>query len=867
MSTATKNVYRERVDFAKIKTSIPIPNLIEIQKNSYERFLQMRVLAQDREDAGLQSVFKSIFPITDLRENCSLEFVDYSIGNWECKCGRLVGLDKLGRPCTFCAATIINDPRGDREIHCPKCGHFNENHPVTCETCDEAVGLKLKYDVDECQERGMTFAVPLKVTIRLVVWDKDAETGAKTIRDIKEQEVYYGDIPLMTENGTFIINGTERVIVSQLHRSPGVFFSQPEKGLFAAQIIPYRGSWVEFEFDAKNLLHVRIDRKRKFLASVFLRALGMKSDAEILKRFYKADRILAREGRLFWKTSPNLVGLKLSKAVFGPKDASGKRDEIVHAGKKITATHLAEIQRLDVQEIEVTEADFEGAYTVADIVDPRTGEVVLEGNEPLSPRVLSVVLAEGSQIDAFEVFFPERDDIQAMLSMTVKKDTIKSPEEALVEIYRRMRPGDPPTLDSSRNLFEGMFLNAQKYDFSRVGRLKLNTKLGLGTPLTEKIIHLEDIVAVIGFLLKLRRNPQDVDDIDHLGNRRVRSVGELLENQFRIGLVRMERAIKEKMSVYQEMATAMPHDLINAKPVMASIREFFGSSQLSQFMDQTNPLSEITHKRRLSALGPGGLSRERAGFEVRDVHPTHYGRICPIETPEGPNIGLISSLSCFARINEFGFIESPYRKVKDGRVLDYVQVMESGRQRLQGGRHRRARRDGARERGARAPARRSRPRSSPTASTSPPGRRTSTRSRRPTRGSTRRRQPHGRARRGAQDRRLDPRQARGDRLRRRLAQAARLRRRLAHPLPRARRREPRPDGLEHAAPGGAAPPLGGPPGRDRHGARHGQGLRRRRGVPPGRARWTPWTRAASSCASRPRTALTRARRSAPTSTT
>jgi DNA-directed RNA polymerase subunit beta len=677
MPTAIKNVSRERIDFAKIKTSIPIPNLIEIQKNSYERFLQMRVLPQDREDAGLQSVFKSIFPITDLRENCSLEFVDYSIGNWECKCGRLVGLDKLGKPCATCAATIISDPRGDREVHCPKCGHLNENRPVTCETCDEPVGLKLKYDVDECQERGMTFAVPLKVTIRLVVWDKDAETGAKTIRDIKEQEVYYGDIPLMTENGTFIINGTERVIVSQLHRSPGVFFSQPEKGLFAAQIIPYRGSWVEFEFDAKNLLHVRIDRKRKFLASVFLRALGIKSDAEILKRFYRADRILAREGRLHWRTSPNLVGLKLTKAVHGPRDASGHRAEIVHAGKKITAAHLAEMQRLDVQEVEITEADLEGAFAVADIVDPRTGEVVLEGNEPLSPRVLSVVLAEGSQIDSFEVVFPERDEIGPMLSMTVKKDTIKSPEEALIEIYRRMRPGDPPTLESSRNLFEGMFLNPQKYDFSRVGRLKLNTKLGLSTPLTEKIIHLEDIVAVIGFLLKLRRNPQDVDDIDHLGNRRVRSVGELLENQFRIGLVRMERAIKEKMSVYQEMATAMPHDLINAKPVMASIREFFGSSQLSQFMDQTNPLSEITHKRRLSALGPGGLSRERAGFEVRDVHPTHYGRICPIETPEGPNIGLISSLSCFARINEFGFIESPYRKVKDGRVLDYVQVTES----------------------------------------------------------------------------------------------------------------------------------------------------------------------------------------------
>ncbi len=678
MYTAPKNVYRDRVDFAKINTSIPIPNLIEIQKNSYERFLQMRVLPAEREDAGLQSVFKSVFPITDLRENCSLEFVEYSIGNWECKCGRMVGLDKLGRPCSFCGATLITDPRGDREIHCAKCGHLNENRPVTCDTCDEPVGLKLKYDVDECQERGMTFAVPLKVTIRLVVWDKDPETGAKTIRDIKEQEVYFGDIPLMTENGTFIINGTERVIVSQLHRSPGVFFSQPEKGLFAAQIIPYRGSWVEFEYDSKNLLHVRIDRKRKFLASVFLRAMGIRTDAELIKSFYKVDKIQLREGKLHWKVSENLQGLKLSKSIYGPKDGKGNREEILHAGKKITPAVMQQIQKLELEEIEITEADLEGACTVTDIVDPRTGEVILEANEPLSPRVLSVMLDPEAQVGSFEVFFPERDEIGLMLSATVKKDSIKTPEEALIEIYRRMRPGDPPTLESSRNLFEGMFLNPQKYDFSRVGRLKLNTKLGLSSPLSEKILQLEDIKAVIAFLLKLRRSAQDVDDIDHLGNRRVRSVGELLENQFRIGLVRMERAIKEKMSVYQEMATAMPHDLINAKPVMASIREFFGSSQLSQFMDQTNPLSEITHKRRLSALGPGGLSRERAGFEVRDVHTTHYGRICPIETPEGPNIGLISSLSCFARINEFGFIESPYRKVKDGKVLDYYQVLDAG---------------------------------------------------------------------------------------------------------------------------------------------------------------------------------------------
>ncbi len=688
MYTAPKNIYRDRVNFAKINTSIPIPNLIEIQKNSYERFLQMRVLAQDREDAGLQSVFKSVFPITDLRENCSLEFVEYSIGNWECKCGRLVGLDKLARPCTFCAATIITDPRGDREIHCGKCGHLNENRPVTCETCDEAVGLKLKYDVDECQERGMTFAVPLKVTIRLVVWDRDPDTQARTIRDIKEQEVYFGDIPLMTENGTFIINGTERVIVSQLHRSPGVFFSQPEKGLFAAQIIPYRGSWVEFEFDSKNLLHVRIDRKRKFLATVFLRAMGsfdagpsgvsFKSDAEILRNFYKCDKLSVREGRFYLKVSESLVGQKLSRTIHGPKDAQGKREDLVHAGKKITKGHLEQMHKLEVAEVEITEGDLETAYSVADIVDPRTGEVILEGNEPLTTRVLSVILDPESQISSFEVFNPDRDDIGTILSATVKKDTVKTAEESLVEIYRRMRPGDPPTLDSSKNLFEGMFMNPQKYDFSRVGRLKLNTKLGLSTSLNEKTLHLQDINSVIDYLLKVKRNLQGIDDIDHLGNRRVRSVGELLENQFRIGLVRMERAIKEKMSVYQEMATAMPHDLINAKPVMASIREFFGSSQLSQFMDQTNPLSEITHKRRLSALGPGGLSRERAGFEVRDVHPTHYGRICPIETPEGPNIGLISSLSCFARINEFGFIESPYRKIKDASVLDYYQVLDSG---------------------------------------------------------------------------------------------------------------------------------------------------------------------------------------------
>ena len=671
MYSLPKNVYRERIDFSKIKTTVPIPNLIEIQKKSYERFLQMNRLPSEREDAGLQSVFKSVFPISDFRENSSLEFIEYSIGNWECKCSKLQGLQHLRKPCSSCGTTLVADPYGDREVLCPTCGKGNHARGDVCDICGNTVALKLKYDVDECQERGMTFAVPLKVTIRLVVWNKDPETGVKTIRDIKEQEVYFGDIPLMTENGTFIINGTERVIVSQLHRSPGAFFHSEDKTLYVAQIIPYRGSWVEFEYDSKNLLYVRIDRKRKFLASVFLRALGLRGADEILRSFYTVEKLHLKKGTIYWAVSDSLVGLRAAKDIVVPGE-----NFTVQQGKKITKNAIEALKKANVEAVEISDAELEGAYAATDVVDPSTGEVILEANEELTPRVIS--MAQEMKVDRIDIFFSEKDEVGSIISQTLKKDPIHTHEEALIEIYRRLRPGDPPTLDSSRSLFENMFFNPQKYDFSRVGRLKLNTKLALNTPLDEKILHPQDFYDVIKYLLKLRKNPANVDDIDHLGNRRVRSVGELLENQFRIGLVRMERAIKEKMSVYQEMATAMPHDLINAKPVMAAIREFFGSSQLSQFMDQTNPLSEITHKRRLSALGPGGLSRERAGFEVRDVHPTHYGRICPIETPEGPNIGLISSLSCYARINEFGFIESPYRKVKDGRVTDYCIVTNGG---------------------------------------------------------------------------------------------------------------------------------------------------------------------------------------------
>src|SRR5689334_6500038 len=674
MSNTNQHVReRQRLDFAKIQSSIQIPNLIEVQMKSYQRFLQMDLLPSEREDGGLQSVFTSVFPIKDFREMSQLEFVDYSIGNWECKCGNLKGLHHLRATCRNCGASVVTNPYQTGDVICHKCGTFNKNTPTFCNKCGDPVTLQLKYDVNECQERGMTYSAPLKVTIRLTIYDKDPDSGAKTIRDIKEQEVFYGDIPLMTENGTFVINGTERVIVSQLHRSPGVFFeSANNRSYFLGKIIPYRGSWVEFEYDTKNILYVRIDRKRKFLGSIFLRALGMKSNEDILRTFYQVERISLRDKDLYWNISPGIVDRKLTHEIKNPKT----EEVIVGAHKRITENLFKELIKAKISQVRSTLADLEGAYSVADVVNRQTGEVLLEANKPLTGELWQA-FAEGG-ITEVDVFFPERDDIGLVLSRTLDKDGIRSSKEALIEIYRKLRPGDPPTLETATNLFRGMFFDPRKYDFSRVGRLKFNIKMGLDTPLDNRTLDTPDFVSAIKYLFKLRKNIGVVDDIDHLGNRRVRAVGELLENQFRIGLVRMERAIKEKMSVYQEMSTAMPHDLVNAKPVMAAIREFFGSSQLSQFMDQTNPLSEITHKRRLSALGPGGLSRERAGFEVRDVHPTHYGRICPIETPEGPNIGLISSLSCYARINDYGFIESPYRRVKGGRVLDYISVVNAG---------------------------------------------------------------------------------------------------------------------------------------------------------------------------------------------
>ncbi len=697
----------ERHDFSKIKTAVPIPNLIEIQRESYNRFLQMDLLPEERQSTGLQAVFKSVFPISDFRETATLDFVEYHIGNWQCKCGNLEGLKYLRAACKKCKASIKVDPLRPGETLCHVCGTFNSVRPELCPNCGEPVGLKHKHDQQECQERGMSYSVPLKVKIRLTVYDKDPDTNVKSIRDIKEEEVFFGEIPLMTDNGTFIINGTERVIVSQLHRSPGVFFKRG--ALFIAKIIPYRGSWVEFEYDQKNLLYVRVG-KRKFLASIFLRALGIWlnssfnsksfgsdgqleeavktstfSDEDLLRAFYVVDDVRVDDGGLMVQVPEtgrtNLVGMKVDFEIKGRAP-----DPIVRKGKEVTKTSLEGLRKANIGEVEIDAGQFEGAHAVADVVNTETGEVILEANNEISTAKLQEIAESG--VEKFSIFFPERDDVGVVIAQTLKKDTISKPVDALLEIYRKMRPGDPPTVQTAYRLLEGMFFDPRKFDFSRVGRLKFNIKMGKPERLRieDPLLAAPDFFEVVNYVLKMRKNPVDdekkpiykADDIDHLGNRRVRAVGELLENQFRIGLERMERAIKEKMSIHQEMQTTMPRDLINAKPVTAAVREFFGSSQLSQFMDQTNPLSEITHKRRLSALGPGGLSRERAGFEVRDVHPTHYGRICPIETPEGPNIGLISSLACYARINEFGFIEAPYRRVVNGVVTEFVRIRNGG---------------------------------------------------------------------------------------------------------------------------------------------------------------------------------------------
>ena len=656
----------ERTDFSKIGTQFPMPDLLAIQRQSYAEFLQMDLLPEERKDTGLQAAFKDVFPISDFKETTALDFISYSIGNWECKCGRLKGVENSRARCKSCDTLLTAQLELTEKEICPYCSAMRKIETPTCEHCGDRVRLKLKYNPIECIQKGYTFSVPLRLKVRLISWEKDANTKSKRLKHIKEQEVYFGDIPLMTDKGTFIFNGIERVVVSQLQRSPGVFFRPGEtKGFFIGKIIPYRGAWVEFEFDAKNSLFVRLDRKKKFLASVFLRALGFGSDEEIIRLFYDVYKIIPEDGQLHWELADNLAGKTIANDVCAPNS----KKVLTPARKKLTAEIIQELRDKGVSRVPLVKKELQGAYSLSSI----KGKV--KANEEMGDVQLDLLSGRG---EPFEVFFPELDRTGMIISNTLKKDLRKDTNQALAEIYRKLRPGEPHTMESAHNLFHNLFFNTQKYNFSRIGRLKFNIKLGRETSLEEKVLQPLDFVEVIKYLLRLRQGEGTIDNIDHLGNRRVRSVGELVENAFRIGLTRMERTIKEKMTISSDLTSAMPQDLINSKPVIAALKEFFGSSQLSQFMDQINSLAEITHKRRLSALGPGGLSRERAGFEVRDIQTSHYGRICPVETPEGPNIGLISSLSCYARVNDYGFVETPYRKVRNGRIVDFVKIVHPG---------------------------------------------------------------------------------------------------------------------------------------------------------------------------------------------
>ncbi|MGO9681527.1 MAG: DNA-directed RNA polymerase subunit beta [Beijerinckiaceae bacterium] len=612
---------RVRKFFGHIREIAEMPNLIEVQKTSYDQFLLVDEPHGGRPDEGLQAVFKSVFPIADFANTALLEFVKY-------------------------------------EFEPPK------------------------YDVDECRQRGMTFAAPLKVTLRLIVFDVDPETGAKSVKDIKEQDVYMGDMPFMTMNGTFIVNGTERVIVSQMHRSPGVFFDHDKgkshssgKLLFAARIIPYRGSWLDIEFDAKDIVYARIDRRRKIPVSSLFYALGMDGE-EVLGTFYKTLTYV-RHGDS-WRLPFDAERMKGMKASVDLIDAE-TGEVVLDAGKKLTVRTARQLVEKGLKFIKAQDPDFFGHYIATDLFNPATGEIFAEAGDEITAKTLPVLIEAGfTELPVLDI---DHINIGPYIRNTLAVDKNSSREDALFDIYRVMRPGEPPTLEAAEAMFRSLFFDPERYDLSAVGRVKMNIRLDLDAPDTMRALRKDDIIAVVRALVDLRDGRGEIDDIDHLGNRRVRSVGELMENQYRLGLLRMERAIKERMSSV-DIDTVMPQDLINAKPAAAAVREFFGSSQLSQFMDQTNPLSEITHKRRLSALGPGGLTRERAGFEVRDVHPTHYGRICPIETPEGPNIGLINSLATFARVNKYGFIETPYRRVEDGRVSDevvYLSAMEEAK--------------------------------------------------------------------------------------------------------------------------------------------------------------------------------------------
>ena len=683
--------FRKRKNFARIPTVIDIPNLIEIQKKSFEYFLQWDVDPNKREFRGLEEVFSDVFPISDLNINARIEYVGFEVGIWECGCGEF---KELGGP------------------------------GVICLSCKQEVTYKGKHKLSECRQKGLSYSDPIKIMVRLVLFDREViDVNARslkdlkgrmiveevkrpktsktlisakteitneilkvledhkvptvtvnTVKEVKEQKIFLGEMPMMGPTGTFMINGVERVIVSQMHRSPGAFFSHDKgkshvsgKILFSARIIPDRGSWVDFEFDIKDILYVKIDRRRKLPATILLQAFGMDTKT-ILETYYPIEKIsISKDSRFFMNSKNLLIGFKVKEDVIDPKTD----DVLLKSGKKVSVTVAKKLKRMSRStKVEIDPESLIGRYLFDEIIDPETGEIEVDSNQEITEGVFEVI--KKNKLSEIKILHIDEESSDTAIRDTLVAAKTQTQDDAIREVYKRLRPGDPPTPEIARSLFSNLFFNPKRYNLSVVGRIKMNQKFGLDIPLENRLLTLEDMVAVVKYIVDLRNGIGAIDDIDHLGNRRVRAVGESLENQFRVGMVRMERAIVERMSI-QDLDVAMPHDLINSKPVTAAIKEFFGSSQLSQFMDQTNPLSEVTHKRRLSALGPGGLTRERAGFEVRDVHPTHYGRICPIETPEGPNIGLIASLSTYARVNTYGFIETPYRKVEGSVAKNDVE--------------------------------------------------------------------------------------------------------------------------------------------------------------------------------------------------
>jgi DNA-directed RNA polymerase subunit beta len=689
-----KKRYIDRISFSKIQSPIEVPNLLDIQKRSYRLFLQIDELPEKRRIMGIQAAFKSIFPISDFKETAILDFDSYSLGDWSCKCGALEGIENSKPFCAHCGTLLSSDTRTGLQSVCPECVSKGTVENKTCNLCGDKVRLKIKYTPEDCLDKGFDYSIPLKVTLRLALYAEDKK-GAKVIRDVKEQEIFFGEIPFITDRGTFIINGTERVVVSQLQRSPGVYFLPGKaRGEYTAKIIPARGAWIELE-EKMNLLQVRLDKKTKRInVTTFLKALGLTDDLEILKKFYTILNAKVENGVFYFQTSRFLKDNRLSAPIL---DKDGK--EVLPSGTKLMIKHIKDLEKMDVQYLPVDIELFEDLYSASDV------ENATKINELISATQIKKLKKLNTQ---FQVFFPESEEEEfgPMIAYTLRKDKKKQDVEisdkvvvqsesdgedkvskdqgdAFIEVFKKLRPGEPVTLEGSKKFFENMMKDARRYDLSSVGRLKLNIKLGLKEGFNQEIfvLTIDDVIEILKYYLRLkydRSGKMQVDDIDHLANRRIRAVGELVENAFRIGLMRLEKIIRERITNASDISVMLPRELLNTKPVFAAVKEFFGTSQLSQFMDQTNALAETTHKRRISALGPGGLNRERAGFEVRDVHSSHYGRICPIETPEGPNIGLISSLTTFARVNDYGFIETPYRKAEEGKVFNYCKIIYPG---------------------------------------------------------------------------------------------------------------------------------------------------------------------------------------------